>query len=241
MKTIFSLPIELPQPLKTGKLDILITDDELSGRISLKVLLDQEFWAHIGSIHFASSFEEAKKKVESIPFHLIFLDVNLKGISAFELLSFISAESRIVFVTAYSEFAIQALRSRAFDYLLKPVKPDELRHCLHRLIRELNFGNEESSLQIKSHGLTHIIPLAEILYLQGDGPYSTIIGTKEEYTTARTLKSFEEELSTHCVRIHKSFLVNRQYIKAYTREKLFLHNQQCLPVSRNGYKNLADR
>ena len=120
------------------KYDLLIVDDENSGRTTLRVLLEKEFWAHIKTIEYAHSFEEAAEKLKSSNYHVIFLDINLKGISAFDLISFIPPASKIIFVTAYAEFVIRALRNRAFDYLLKPVKEEELKHCLERVLKELD-------------------------------------------------------------------------------------------------------
>lgn len=220
------------------KYDLLIVDDENSGRTTLRLLLEKEFWAHIKTIEYAQSFEEAAEKLKMSNYHVIFLDINLKGISAFDLISFIPPASKIVFVTAYPEFVFKALRNRAFDYLLKPVKEEELRDCLQRILKDLAEETQKYRLHIKERGLTRILNLNEILYIKGNGPYSTFYVHKDNYTTARTLKSILPELGEDFVRVHKSYVVNRYYIKGYNKEKLFLHNETCLPISRSGLKNL---
>lgn len=218
------------------KFSIHIVDDEHSGRTALKVLLEKSFWAHIESFTYSHTFEEAKEKLQSNKYDILFLDINLKGISAFELMTFIPIATKVVFVTAYSEFMLKALRNNAFDYLVKPIKEDELTQCLNRLQKELTLGSDERCLLIKQRGITMLCKHSDIFYIEGDGPYSIIFMQKETITTARTLKSLEPELGIGFIRIHKSYLVNKAFIKGYNKDNLILKNEQSLPVSRTGLK-----
>lgn len=222
------------------KYTILVVDDESSGRTTLKILLEKQFWTHTESLSFSKSFEEAKIKLKTNQYDIVFLDVNLKGISAFDLLTFIPLATKVVFVTAYSEFMLQALRSKAFDYLVKPIREEDLKECLFRLQRALTTDNGNLSLHIKQRGLTRILKYSEIVYIEGDGPYSNIHLKDDSCTTARTLKSLLPELGNGFVRIHKTYVVNRTQIKGFNKDKLILLNDQCLPVSRTGLKKLAD-
>ena len=224
--------------LEDMKYSILIVDDESSGRMTLKILLEKHFWAHIDNVTFAKTFEEAKDKIQEFNFELIFLDINLKGITAFELLPFIGNSTSVVFVTAYSEYMIQALRNKAFDYLVKPVKEEELRDCLLRFQKITQIELKDEYIHIKQRGLTRILKTAEIIYVEGDGPYSTIHLKDDSCTTARTLKSLIPELGDNFVRIHKTYVVNRSYIKGFVNNKITLINDQTLPISRTGIKNI---
>ena len=221
------------------KYSILIVDDEDSGRQALKILLEKGFWAYTQEIEFARSFELAKEKILNKSFDILFLDINLKGISAFDLLQFIPSQSKIVFVTAYSEFMLQALRNKAFDYLVKPVKEEELNDCLHRIVQENAAGGADNILQIRSNGMTRVVHKDDIVYIEGDGPYCSLHLKKEMVKTAKTLKAILPELGEHFVRIHKSYVVNKKYIRAFNMDKLVLYNEACLPVSRTGFKNLS--
>lgn len=232
----FSKLIQISTPLKYP---ILIVDDEDSGRQSLKILLEKVFRAYIQKIDFAKSFAQAREMILEKEYQLIFLDINLKGISAFDLLKFIPPQAKIIFVTAYSEFMLQALRSKAFDYLVKPVKEEELDACLQRILQEQAAGGEQHTIHIRAGGMTRLIEKKDILYIEGDGPYSSIILKTEVIKTARTLKSMMAELDEQFIRIHKSYVVNKKYIRAFNMDKLILNNDQCLPVSRTGYKNLS--
>src|ERR1022692_1221960 len=112
---------------------------------------------------FSKSFDEAKSNLQTNQYDIVFLDVNLKGISAFDLLTFIPIATKVVFVTAYSEFMLRALRSKAFDYLVKPIKEEDLKECLFRLQVALTSENGNLSLHIKQRGLTKILRYSEII------------------------------------------------------------------------------
>ncbi len=227
-----------PYTLKPMKFNILIADDEDSGRNSLKILLEKYFWANIDSLSFSNSFEDAKEKLIANQFDILFLDINLNGSSAFDLLVYIPSSTKVIFVTAYSDFVTRALRIKAFDYILKPIKVEELSNCLDRLLCEYSDIAKLGHLQIKERGLTKLLKISEIIYLKGDGPYCTFYNSTESFTTSRTLKSVLPDLGNAFVRIHKSYIVNRDFIKGHTNRKLFLLNELCLPVSRTGLKNL---
>ena len=109
------------------KYKILIVDDEESGRKKLQILLQKLFWAYIENISLAKDYKSASEKLIKEKFDIVFLDINLNGKSSFDLIAQIPQQPKIIFVTAYSEFMLQALREKAFDYLVKPVKEDELK------------------------------------------------------------------------------------------------------------------
>lgn len=243
---MFSQQLILKDSLQTNsyleemKYPILVVDDEYSGRTILKILLEKLFWTHTESLSFSKDFDEAKTKLKTNQYDIVFLDVNLKGISAFDLLTFVPLATKVVFVTAYSEFMLQALRSKAFDYLVKPIKEEDFKECLFRLQRALTDENGNLGLHIKQRGLTQILKYSEIVYIEGNGPYSKIYLKDDICTTARTLKYLLPKLGNGFVRIHKTFVVNRAQIKGFNKNKLILLNDQCLPVSRTGLKKLAD-
>jgi len=220
------------------KYSIIIVDDEASGRNTLKILLDKHFQFYIESISFSKTYDEAKTNLESNKYDIAFLDINLQGKSSFDLLNLIPDATFVVFVTAYSEFMIQALRNKAFDYLVKPIKEEDLKDCLNRLQITTSQETNRSVLRIRANGLTRMIKTANLLYIEGDGPYSIICMKEERITVARTLKSLVMELGEDFTRIHKTYLVNRNYIKGINGNELILINNQKLPISRTGLKNI---
>jgi two-component system LytT family response regulator len=221
------------------KTRLLISDDELSGRVTIELLLKKLMGSSPFILDIASSLPETVSFLSQHQYDLIFLDINFKGSSSFEIIDQIPASTKIVFVTAYSEHAIRAIRSNAFDYLLKPVKEEELKECLGRFYSYKEVPSSPDMIQVKEKGLTRIFKLNEIVHLKGKGPYSVIFTRTEQITTVRTLKSLIPDLGSDFIRIHKSYLVNRNFIQGFQKNKLFLTNNVCLPVSRNGLKNLS--
>ena len=220
------------------RIKTLIADDEYSGRCTLELLLKGLIPdAKSLQIHLATTLEETSALIDQHHFDLIFLDINFKGVSSFEILKNIPKETKIIFVTAYSEHAIEAIRKNAFDYILKPVKEQELANCLDRFFTLQQSLPPFNHLQIREKGFTKWVKTSEISHIRGQGPYSVIFSS-EQITVAKTLKTLMIELGDDFVRIHKSFLVNKKFVKAFQRNQLILTNLTCLPISRTGLKNL---
>jgi two-component system LytT family response regulator len=221
------------------KINLLIADDELSGRSTLELLVRKELSnGEKIQIDIVANLEDVVKSIKENSYELIFLDINFKGKSSFDIVELIPKSTKIVFVTAYAEHVIKALRSNAFDYLLKPVKQEELSNCLKRYFDNRQVSDRSEILQIREKGFNRRIQIKEISHIKGQGPYAHIFVNNEQITVARTLKSILPELGNNFIRIHKSYLVNREFIKAFQYNQLILTNKICLPVSRNGIKNL---
>jgi len=223
------------------RIKALIVDDEHSGRASLKILLQKDFGNLFEQIDAASTLQEAIKKISESIYNIVFLDIELKSHSGFELLSYLNPHTKVIFVTAYSEYAIKAIKEHAFDYLMKPLDPIELRACISRYQKEDGGnGRNHKYLMIKEAGFTTPIRLDEIEYLLARGPYSQIFTIKQrDYTTSKTLKVLMDMLGKDFIRIHKSYIVNKQMIKSFKKESLTTTHNSCLPVSRVGAKILS--
>lgn len=218
----------------------LIVDDEYSGRNSLQILLSKHYMNYFEFIDTARSIEDAEKLLVQKKFDIVFLDIELNGNSGFELLSSFTRDTKVVFVTAYSEYAIQAIRNQAFDYILKPLNPIELKQCLDRFIVAMSATTDQQLfIKIREQGSAIRIPLAEIAYLEANGAYSFIyLMNKKKYLTSKSLKMLEPLLGSNFSRIHKSYIINRQVIHSFRKDSLLTHQKQCLPVSRIGMKEL---
>lgn len=215
------------------KLNTLIVDDEYAGRNSLLHLLKTHCDTYIDSIDTSSSVNDAEFKIQSNQYHIIFLDIQLNIKSGFDLIGKISDVTKIIFVTAYSEYALTAIKNRAYDYFLKPVDPFELK----AVVKKCHYQFQQSVKQfltIKYKGLTVPLELSAIVFLKAKGPYSEIheLGGKI-YVTSQTLKALESKLSKQFMRVHKSYIVNSTYIQGFNQKELFV-NKICIPVSRFG-------
>lgn len=223
------------------KIKALIVDDEHSGRASMKILLNRNFYYLFEVVETADSLKDAIRMVTETSYNICFLDIQLLNHSGFELLPHLSPDTKVVFVTAFSEFAIRAIKEQAYDYILKPLNPLELKTCIIRYEKEyLNNANNINYLFIKEQGETIPIPLVDIEYLEADGAYSIICLAKgKSYTTSKTLKTITASLGEEFIRIHKSYIVNKAMIKSYKKDLLTTIHNKCLPVSRAGAKELS--
>lgn len=221
--------------------NVLIVDDEHSGRASLKIMLNKNYAYLFNRIITASSLTDAIEIVSKEQFDICFLDIELANHNGFELLPYLSPETVVIFVTAYSEYAIKAIKEQAFDYLVKPLNPAELKLCVNRYTKAyLSDDSIKNCLIIKKHGANVPLPLKDIEYLIGNGPYSKVYSVnKTEFTTSKTLKALIDSLGKDFIRIHKSYIVNKMMIKSFNKNSLTTIHNTCLPVSRVGTKVLA--
>lgn len=223
------------------KLTALIVDDEHSGRTALSILLKKNHYYLFEQLITASSLEEAILVLSKDTIHLCFLDIQLHAKSGFELLPYLSLQTKVIFVTAFSEYAINAIREKAFDYLLKPLNPLELKACISRYEKEyLTQENTSQYLPIKVQGATTPLRIGEIEYVAAAGAYSSIhLVANKQHITAKTLKAMADILGNDFIRIHKSYIVNKLMIKSFKKDTLTTTKNTCLPVSRIGAKELS--
>ncbi|MFY8203941.1 MAG: LytR/AlgR family response regulator transcription factor, partial [Sediminibacterium sp.] len=131
----------------------IIIDDERLARNELKKLLEQ--YPDISIIDEASNVDEAVEKIDLSRPDLIFLDIQMPGKTGFDLLAEIEKSPRVIFTTAYDEFALKAFEVNALDYLLKPIDPKRLADAIQKLQSEIAL--EQASLMGVSRG-----PLTEV-------------------------------------------------------------------------------
>lgn len=179
---------------------------------------------------------------------LIFLDINLTDGTAFDFLEKTeNLNFKIIFITAYEEYALQALKVGAVDYLLKPVDIDELRLAIEK-IKNLpvaeqrqqidtvkKFWNKENSKLILSlQDSFQVIDLDELMFCESDKGYTSFYCSNgEKYIASKTLKEFEERLlEANFTRPHQSFMVNLKFIDKYDKSGvIYLKDGNKIPVS----------
>jgi two-component system LytT family response regulator len=249
-------------------LSALIVDDEEFSRQSLFYLLEENC-SNVKVSGIASSVAEARSFLNTRPVDLIFLDIAMPKENGFELLPHISKErSAVIFITAYDQYALRALKASAVDYLLKPIDIDELKTAVIKatewkkthspqkdtklpptlkvLQDNLNERKQLTKLTIQHSQGFHIVEVQDIIYIEADSNYSMLhLKTDEVIVATKSLKEFEEILQVSCfVRIHKSIILNLNYLKNYSNSNgLFvkLNNDKELPVSRRRYGDFLER
>ena len=231
----YTFPMLFHHPIM--KLDILIVDDEYAGRHTLIHLLNLNCAPYTGSIDAVANLDEAKKKLAETTYHVLFLDIRIDQESGFDLMPHIPESTKVIIVTAYSEYAITAIKKRAFDYFLKPVVDEELHKCILECHKRLQ-PSLKQYLTIKFNGMTVPLELQQVLLIKAKGPYAEIVlENGQAYMTSQTLKSLEPKLDERFFRVHKSFIVNRSHIRGFNQKELYLQ-QHTIPLSRNGLLTL---
>jgi len=198
-------------------LKTVIIDDEKNSRELLRNFVENycEDTLVIGE---AQSIEEAKLLLSGINTDLIFLDIEMKGGTGFDLLDDVNElDALICFVTGYDEYAIRAIKYGAFDYLLKPVSIEELKNLIEKAKKHIseNIENDTRQLVIADGSKLNMIQHSDIEYLLADGNYIFIyLDNGKRHISGDSLSHFENTLPKNMfVRTHKSCIVNLSAIK----------------------------
>lgn len=238
----------------------IIIDDEKRARLNLSLLID-EYCKNVEVVAECENLPEGVKAIRKHQPDLVLLDIEMPGHSGLELLDFFDENEvkfKIIFTTAYHEYAIQAFKFSAVDYLLKPINPEELDNAISRVEKQKSNDQNYSLLKetIKQDVLQRIavpsgnsilfVETEEIVLIKGDGAYSEIKCINDvKHLVSRHLKNFEDILCNnhHFIRIHKSYIVNVNFISAYNKSNggnLVLKNGLQLPISFNKIQTILD-
>ncbi len=227
---------------------VVIIEDEPAAVNELKALIGQEedfeLTGHTGTL------DEALHLINRIQPDLVFMDINLYDCNAFDILNGLQTMPKhIIFVTAYNQYAIRAIKYGALDYLLKPVDEQEFQEAIERFrnLKERASKEQlslaESTLQKKqtpqhialpSLGKVRIVPLADIRYCRGDGPYTHFfLASGKKETVSRPLKFYESMLpEAQFLRTHQSYVINTGYVKSLiSHTTVVLDKGEEIPIS----------
>jgi two-component system, LytTR family, response regulator len=220
----------------------LIVDDEQASIDLLKWLVS-EYCPDITAVQWARSVKDAVPLIRSFQPDIVFLDIQMPHQSGFDLLINIDNWNfEVIFTTAYNEFAIQAIRFSALDYLLKPIDESELKKAIERFkvkriyapagqilfrnfIQNISQVNKEKfKLALADASEIKYVQIDEIIRLQAESNYTHIFLTGNKvFISAKTLKEYDEILQgQRFLRVHKSHLVNAAHIQAYDRQGILL-------------------
>ncbi len=215
----------------------ILVEDEQHNRELLERLLSQNF-PNLNIVHKGSNVADGLQAIQYHQPELVFLDIEMPDGNAFDLLSKIAhINFGIIFITAYDHYALQAIRFCAIDYLLKPIKVEELlkavqkvQHNIHlkwentrlkQLIQNIDKKAGDKRLALPTADKTEFIPIQEIIRCQGENNYTAFhLSSGRRLLVSKTLKEFEEILQDYdFVRVHQSHLVNLQMIQSYHKNQ----------------------
>jgi two-component system response regulator LytT len=223
-------------------LKALVVDDEAPARSELRYLLGE--CGGVEVVGEASNAVEALQLIKAIPYDVIFLDIQMPGLTGVQLaevLSGLTQPPSIIFVTAHSEHAVKAFEVRATDYLVKPVELDRLKQALARIepIAEQAPARVER-IPVEKAGKKLLVNVEDILYVMAKDDYSYLYTAPDRYLSTISLAQLETKLEpVGFFRIHRRYLVNllrvREVVPMYGGTLLLTLSDEAstqIPVSR---------
>jgi two-component system, LytTR family, response regulator len=222
----------------------LIVDDESKARRNLANVLQSHTDFVIAAE--ADNTDDALKLLLSEKPDLVFLDIKMPQADGFSFLDNLIklgvSNTAVIFLTAFDEYALKAIKYAVFDYLLKPVDPEELEKTLNRFrarkvqdtdtglakLREmLDIGNKIKFITRNGY---IFLSSKQILYIKGEGSYSNVFDTDNQtHLVSRNLKEMEDQLDPATfIRVHKSYLISKHYLASYDKK-----NRSCTLVKEN--------
>ena len=232
----------------------LIIDDEKLARDLLREYL--ESFPDVDLLGESAKGSEAVEKIDKLKPDIIFLDVQMPGMTGFDVLDEIVHEPYVIFTTAYDQYAIKAFEKNAIDYLLKPIDQERFQSSLNRALKRKS--SESSSLEdllssmrtvnSKTSYDSHIfvqkseklfnLPVEEILYLEASGDYTIITTKNDQFVSSSGIGKLEEMMNPDTfIRVHRSTIININYLKEIERHfnggmVVKMNTGKSFPVSR---------
>lgn len=242
----------------------IIIDDELNARESLQKTINRYFNDKLQVLYLADSIKSAVNAIKKMRPEIIFLDIEMPEENGLELFKYFEENTfHVIFTTAYDQYAIKAIKHAAVDYILKPVNQIDLLEALER-IKKREKPNSETSYKIETliHNLNldskeftkisfptsdgyHFEKIRNILYCKSEVNYTRVFTiNKDSFLVSKTLKLIENQLPDDSFfRIHKSYLVNLNYVRSYRRingYEIVMDTGDILPVSNRKSKHLIE-
>lgn len=217
----------------------LLVDDEpnLSDYLSRRLA---ELWPELDILGSAVNGRQALAMCEELAPDIVFLDIQMPGLSGLQVAEALDPEIRVVFVTAYDEYAVQAFEAAAIDYLLKPVQDARLAVTVERL--KAAAGEDEKAalssalgqvlgqlsrpesnhlqwLKAQQGGTTQLVPVDSVIYFQADGKYTTVVTAAGEHLIRTSIRELEEALDPKLFwRVHRGTIVRVEEIAEAHRD-----------------------
>ena len=239
------------KPMKTIRTIVIDDEDKLR-----KMLIDilKKYCQNIEIIGEAANVTDGVEIVKQLLPDLIFLDINMPDGTGFDLLSQVKdINFKLIFVTAYEEYAVKAIKFSALDYILKPIDFDEVILAIDKARDIINQeayntkldsllsniespSKENKKIALNTSSNIYIVNVGDIIRCESDKNYTTFyLDTGKKLVVSRTIKEFDELLSSYdFFRTHKSHLVNIAYIKQYEKRDggyIVLKDDSTVPVS----------
>ena len=231
----------------------LIVDDEESARDVLENLL-LRFCPDVEVVRKCENVPQAVDAVRELQPDLVFLDIEMPQYAGFEIVRFFEEiPFHIIFVTAYDQYAIRAFDMAAVDYLLKPVDISRLKLAVERAQLRVNAEQQAqrmaslkenleqrsvTSIVVSDKGQQHLILTNTIIAIEAQESYCLLHTNDRTYLASKNLRHFENMLenASDFFRVHKSWIINKQHLKHYSKSELTIHMSNGLITRLSKYK-----
>ena len=215
------------------KLKCVVVDDEPMAREIITTYISKI--PNLELIKSCKNASEAIMYLQENEADLFFLDINMPEISGLSLAKIINNKAKIIFTTAYREYAIDGFNLNVVDYLLKPISFDRFLEATQKVTTvQINEVNNDFMF-VRSERKMVKVDFNSILYVESLSDYVKIFTTEKTIVIRETITSLEQKLpSKYFLRIHRSFIISFKNITSYTNEHIEIH-KKALPISR-GYK-----
>jgi two-component system, LytTR family, response regulator len=234
----------------------IVIDDEEPSREAMKNYI-AEFCPDVEVVSTAFSVKSGYKAITKYRPDLVFLDIEMPDGKGFDLLKmFLRIDFRVIFVTAYSEYAIKAFRVDAVDYLLKPIKVDELKDAIEKikatskesrseklgeLLKGFSTGRSfHPTLVVTNVKGFEVLKINEIIMCKADGyltNFSLLGGRK--VNSSKNLKHYESQLiELGFIRVHNSYLINIHHVVSYSKQGEIILSENNIAFLGDRYKNM---
>lgn len=230
------------------KLNCVIIDDEPLAQELLKSYVEKTpFLTLVGT--YSNAIQAMKELISKAPIHLMFLDIQMPGLNGLEFSRLVDAQTRIVFTTAFEQYALDSYKVNALDYLMKPISYTDFMQAVNKAVNWFELhekgksitsdttSSDQEFIYVKSDYKLIQIPLDRILYIEGLKDYIKIHieGEQKAVLSLLSMKMMEERLpSNRFIRIHRSYIVQKSKIKVIDRGRI-VFDKEYIPIS-DSYK-----
>lgn len=212
----------------------IIVDDEPRA-----IELLEKYLSHFSQIELIGTFRNGLKAFEFMSTNkvdLIFLDINMPHLSGLSLSRMIDNDTKVIFTTAYSEYAVESYDVKAVDYLLKPITFERFGRAMGRVLEPDNRATTEvQPILIKSGSRMHRVAPYEIVYLEKDGNYITYFLVGGKILGRATVDEAMAAMPDHFIQVHKSYIVNTHFVRSMEKNSLLVEATE-IPIGASFYE-----
>lgn len=224
----------------------MIVDDEPVAQRILKGYLAE--LSEFDLVGICNNALEAKKMLNTQAVDLMFLDIEMPKLKGLDFIKMLSDPPQVVITTAHREFALDGFELEVLDYLLKPISFDRFyKACLRyqKLFSTSKMeakvtSQERNFLYAKSNRKVAKIPINDILYLEGMSNYVKVVCANQTFIVYHSLSGMLKELPNDFLRIHKSYIVNRQKVSFFSKDQVEINDIQ-LPIGKTFQENIDEK